>query len=173
MHKHCVANLLAALAIALADRLRDPHLSPSAAAALLTVAQWEPMGMQELAGVIGLSQSAAVRLIDELQQAGLVRRLDKKGRAVPLALTPAGHRRAAGLQARRLAMAERALAGLKRDERGLLEVHLRTLLAALTDSRATARHICRYCDHGACRNGGCPVGAAATAIEGPFQRPAL
>ncbi|MCW5746578.1 MAG: MarR family transcriptional regulator [Alphaproteobacteria bacterium] len=173
MHRLRTANLLAALAIAIGDQLRDRHLSPSAVAALLTLAQWQPMGMQELAGVIGLSQSAAVRLVDDLAAAGLVRRLGKKGRAVPLGLTALGQRRAQTLQARRLAVAGRALAALGRDESAGLEKALPGLLAALTSGRAGARHICRLCDHGLCRDGGCPVGAAATAIDGPFQRPKL
>lgn len=167
------ANLLGALAVAVADGLREEDLSPSAAAALLTIAQWQPMGTQELTGVLGLSQSATVRLVDELVFSGLVERLAKKGRAVPLALTPSGRRRARVLQERRLAVADRALAALTDDERGGLEKALPRLLAALTDSRASARHICRFCDHGLCRDGGCPVGAAATAIDGPFQRPPL
>jgi DNA-binding MarR family transcriptional regulator len=173
MHVSRVANLLAALAVAVTDRLRDERLSPSAAATLLTLAQWQPMGMHELAQVVGLSQSASVRLIDELAAAGQVRRLGKKGRAVPLALTAAGQRRAAALRARRLEVAERALAALRRDERARLEPALGAMLAALTDGRVAARHICRFCDHGTCRDGGCPVGAAATAIDGPFQRPQL
>jgi len=172
MHTYA-ANLLAALAVAITDELHVPDLSPSAAAALLTVAQWEPMGAQELAAVIGLSQSAAVRLIDDLATAGLVRRLDKKGRAVPLALTASGRRRAKALQARRLAVIERALAALGRDERAGLEAALPSLLAALTPGRAAARRICRFCDHGLCRGQKCPVGAAATVIDGPFVRPKL
>ncbi|HKU96488.1 MAG TPA: MarR family transcriptional regulator, partial [Vineibacter sp.] len=123
MHTYA-ANLLAALAVAITDELHVPDLSPSAVAALLTIAQWEPMGTQELAGVIGLSQSAAVRLVDDLSAAGLVRRLDKKGRAVPLALTPGGRRRAKALQAHRLAVIERALSALGRSEREGLEAAL-------------------------------------------------
>jgi DNA-binding MarR family transcriptional regulator len=173
MHISRTANLLAALAVAIADELHEPDMSPSAVAALLTVALWEPMGAQELAAVVGLSQSAAVRLVDELAAAGLVRRLDKKGRAVPLALTAAGRRRAKALQARRLAVVDKALASLGRDARAGLEAALPGLLAAFTTGRAAARRICRFCDHGLCRDGGCPVGTAATAIDGPFVRPKL
>ncbi len=167
------ANLLAALAVAITDELHVPDLSPSAVAALLTVVQWEPMGAQELASVVGLSQSAAVRLVDDLAAAGLVRRLDKKGRAVPLALTPSGRRRAKALQAHRLAVIGRALKSLKTDERVGLEAALPSLLAALTPGRAAARRICRFCDHGLCRGRQCPVGTAATAVDGPFVRPTL
>jgi DNA-binding MarR family transcriptional regulator len=173
MHILRTANLVAALAVAVADELRDATLSASAIAALLTLAQWQPMGMQEMAGIVGLSQSAAVRLVDELAATGLVRRLARKGRAVPLTLTAAGRRRAQALQARRLAVAQRALASLTRAERAGLEAALPAMLGALTTGRAGARHICRFCDHGLCRDGGCPVGAAATAIDGPFRRPEL
>jgi DNA-binding MarR family transcriptional regulator len=173
MHRYRTANLLAALAVAIGDELHQPDLSSSAVAALLTVAQWEPMGAQELAAVIGLTQSATVRLVDELAVAGLVRRLDKVGRAVPLALTAAGRRRARALQARRLAVVERALASLGRDERAGIGKALPRLLAALTGGRAAARRICRFCDHGVCGEGKCPVGSAATAIDGPFVRPQL
>ncbi len=173
MHNYRTANHLAAVAIAIADTMHEPDMSPSAVAALLTVAQWQPIGAQELAAVIGLSQSATVRLVDELVAAGLVQRLDKKGRAVPLALTAAGRRRARTLRSQRLAVAERALAALDNDQRAGLEKALPRLLAALTTGRAAARHICRFCDHGVCGHGRCPVGAAATAIDGPFVRPEL
>jgi DNA-binding MarR family transcriptional regulator len=173
MHRYGTANLLAALAVAITDGLHDRDMSPSAVAAVLTVAQWEPIGAQELAAVIGLTQSATVRLVDELVAAGLVQRLDKKGRAVPLALTAMGRRRAKALQARRLAAVDKALASLGPNERVGLEKALPALLAALTTGRAAARHICRFCDHGVCGRGRCPVGTAATAIDGPFVRPKL
>ncbi|WP_178133820.1 MarR family winged helix-turn-helix transcriptional regulator [Vineibacter terrae] len=173
MHLLRTANLLAALAVAVGDALQEADLSPSAAAALLTIAQWEPIAALELAAVVGLSQSAAVRLVDELAAAGLVRRLEKKGRAVPLALTATGRRRAKALQARRLTVLDTALATLGRDARAGLEAALPGLLAAFTAGRAAARRICRFCDHGLCRDGGCPVGTAATAIDGPFVRPKL
>lgn len=173
MHSSVAANLLAAAGVAIADRIQDPTLSSSAAAALLTIAEWQPIGAQELAGVVGLSQSATVRLVDELVGAGLARRLDKKGRAVPLALTAAGKRRAQSLQARRLATAEQALASLAPEDRAALEKALPALLAGLTTGRVCARHLCRFCDFATCRAGPCPVAAAATAIDGPFVRPTL
>jgi DNA-binding MarR family transcriptional regulator len=173
MHRSIAANLLAAAGVAIADRIQDPALSASAVAALLTIAEWQPIGAQELAGIVGLSQSATVRLVDELVGAGLARRLDKKGRAVPLALTAAGTRRAKALQARRLSVAEAALASLGREERAALEKALPALLAGLTTSRACARHLCRFCAFATCRTGPCPVAAAATTIDGPFVRPSL
>jgi len=173
MHISTTANLLAAAGVAIADRIQDPTLSSSATAALLTIAEWQPISAQELAGIVGLSQSATVRLVDELVSAGLARRLDKKGRAVPLALTAAGRRRAQSLQARRLAVAEEALAKLGREERAALEKALPALLTGLTTGRTCARHLCRFCDFATCRTAPCPVAAAATAIDGPFVRPTL
>ncbi len=164
---------MAAASVAITDRIQDPTLSASATAALLTIAEWQPIGARELAGIVGLSQSATVRLVDELVSAGLARRLDKKGRAVPLALTAAGKRRARSLQTRRLEIAGQALARLAPEDRVALEKALPALLAGITTGRACARHLCRFCDFTTCRTGPCPVAAAATAIDGPFVRPVL
>ncbi|MGH6948286.1 MAG: hypothetical protein ACREDZ_13225, partial [Kiloniellales bacterium] len=42
---------------------------------------------------------------------------------------------------------------------------LARLLAAATRSRAGARRLCRFCDHGICQGASCPVGSRARALE--------
>ncbi|SMF02045.1 DNA-binding transcriptional regulator, MarR family [Tistlia consotensis] len=164
MHDDLTANLLGALATALSDRSQQGFepLSPSSAAALLTLRHHGPLATTALAAILNLSQPAATRLLDRLEAEGLVaRKAEAAGRSVPLALTAAGRRRAERLQAARLAASRRALEALSTAERGTLHKLLAKALGGLTEDRSQARHLCRFCDHGLCDGPACPVGSAA------------
>ena len=91
-----LANKLGALALhAVDDLVAGLAQSESAGAALLTLFHRGALAASDLAPIIGLTQSATVRLIDRLESQGLVRREPAPGRAVPLGLTVRGRRRAA------------------------------------------------------------------------------
>lgn len=166
MHMNA-ANKLGALATLLADRLRDAldDLSPSAAAALLTLRYRGVMTTSELATITGIAQPTAVRIVDGLVRRGLLSRGGRSGRATPIELTPEGEQAADRAQAARLAAMQRLLDGLPDTERAGFETLLNHLLAAATSSRAGARTTCRLCDHGICNGPACPIGSRATAIE--------
>jgi MarR family transcriptional repressor of emrRAB len=162
------ANLLGALALAVVDRLSEALLqggsrSLSGAAALVHIQRRPGRTIDFLARVLGLTQSAAVRLIDRLQREELVeRRPGADGRSLALFLSPTGQQRAADTMSERAQVLDGVLGPLSARERQQLATLLEKLLAGLTDDRWSARHTCRLCDIPACTHPGCPIGHAAT-----------
>lgn len=168
------ANLLGAVSLAVADRLRaaaegGAGEGGSTPAALVSLAGYLDGGpIESLRGPLGLTHSATVRLVDRLVASGLAsRRPGSDRRAVSVALTPAGQRAAAEALAAREGALEGALTGLDAEERAQLARLHEKVLAALTGGRADAGHICRLCDADACghHEGRCPVTRAADRAE--------
>jgi MarR family transcriptional repressor of emrRAB len=164
------ANLLGSLSLAVDDRLRaateaaagHAGSGPAALAALSTYLEGEPI--DALGRSLGLTHSATVRLVDRLEESGLVERgSGVDGRSVSVVMTAAGRR--AGreiLVARHRALGE-VLESLSPSERRTLAGVCEKLLGGITASRADARRICRLCDPDACghHQGHCPVTRAA------------
>ncbi|PSH55589.1 MarR family transcriptional regulator, partial [Phyllobacterium brassicacearum] len=119
----------------------------------------------EVAEVVGVSQPAAVRLIDGLERQGLLARGNPVGRVTPLSLTEAGHAHVVLLQNQRLASLDGLLSALAPKERRQFESMLDQILAGATTSRARARTTCRLCEHDLCGHDVCPIGRRADAIE--------
>lgn len=170
------ANLLGALSLAVSDRLRlateeGAGQAGSAPAALISLAGYLDGGpIDSLRDPLGLTHSAAVRVVDRLVEGRLARRRPgRDGRSVAVELTTAGRRAASDALAARQALLEGALEALTSDERAELARLHEKLLARLTDSRATARNTCRLCDIDACghKDGRCPVTKAASAAALP------
>jgi DNA-binding MarR family transcriptional regulator len=168
------ANLLGALSLAVSERLEAATSAaatrggsgPAALAALDTFL--EGSSIDTMRKPLGLTHSAAVRLVDRLAAAGLVTRAaGEDGRSVAVFLTPAGQRVAAQVQERRMLALTKVLAALDAAEREQLTRLVEKLLAGLTFGRADARHICRLCDAAACghEEGRCPVTRAADRAE--------
>lgn len=158
-----LANLLNAAATAIADAqatsmaLRT-ELKPSATAAILTLGQHPALTLSELAGILGLSHSATVRLIDGLAAKGLAQRGDGQDRRkVAVSLTVQGHGLYAELRNTQSEILLPFIRILEPAERVTLELALSRILAALTQGRESADHICRFCDEGVCRQEQCPV----------------
>jgi MarR family transcriptional repressor of emrRAB len=157
-------NLLGALALAVSDRLRQESEvavghSGAAAAALLTIAQYPGGTVEELRRAIGLSHAAAVRVVDRLADAGLVRRRPGgRGPALALMATPRGRSHARRiLEIRRKVLAD-ALPSLSAAEGATITAILERALANLAGDPVFGATICRLCD-GACRDEACPVAA--------------
>jgi MarR family transcriptional regulator, negative regulator of the multidrug operon emrRAB len=159
-------NLLAASAVALAERVRDAAeeatgLGAGAPAAVVSLSSWlEGQSVNALALVLGMSHAGTVRLVDRLQAEGLVerRRDARDGREVQLVATPAGHEAARRVRAAREAAMAEVLTGLSATEQEALVPLLERLLASMTVDRHAARHICRLCDIDACGHPDtCPV----------------
>src|ERR1700680_4350950 len=142
------ASKLGALGVLLSDAEERAagDLSPSAAALLLALRYRRGATATALAGIAGIAQPTAARVLEGLIRRGLIVRQARTGRTAPLRLTHAGKRRAQALQAQRLSALDR-------------------LLAAATTSRAFAWTTCRLCDHAACDGPLCPVGTRATELE--------
>jgi MarR family transcriptional regulator, negative regulator of the multidrug operon emrRAB len=164
------ANLLAALALAVTDGIREATeaqadgLAKSEPAALVTLAHYPGQSVGALAQTLGLTHSGAVRLADRLVAAGLARRVSAGwGRTVALHLTPSGRLAAAQVLARRQAAVERLVHGLEPDQTAALEQLAGRMLAALATDRASAHRLCRLCDEPLCeRDAECPVDQAVS-----------
>ena len=159
-----IQQLLGVTGLAAVDRLRaavaaSADLGEVQAGALVHLQAWPGGSVNELAGVIGRSQPATVRLVDRLEARGFVRRDEGADRrTVALLLTDAGARAADAALAARAAAIEPLLAGLSTREREALERLLGRVAAGLAEDRPGAVRTCRLCDRAACYSGpGCPM----------------
>lgn len=167
MNRRYTNNLLGALALAVTDRVEDSlehelgaggNVSP----ALMSIGTRPGESIDQLARVLGLSHSAAVRLVHRLDDRGWVRRRrgGEDGRTVLLSLTRSGTSAFQRLLNARDETIEGVIDGLTRQEHTTLCDLLTKLLGAIPGSREEARHVCRLCEHSICRGARCPVGSA-------------
>ena len=169
------ANVVGALAIALADRIGDATAAAAGvegvpAAALVALHEWAGgRPIQALADGLRLSHSRTVRVIDRLEAGGLaVRASDPAdGRSALVDLTPRGRDAARRTMAARAGVLGGALAGLSPESRAALAQLAEQVLEDVTDGRRAARATCRLCDAHACGHhaGRCPVTRGADAAE--------
>jgi DNA-binding MarR family transcriptional regulator len=168
------ANLLGAVVLTVGERLERATREAashggSAPAALVALASFlDGSSIDAIRRPLGLSHSAAVRLVDRLTVAGLVgRKAGEDARSVAVFLTPAGRRAAEQVQQSRMAALSAVLDSLTAEQREQLTVLHERLLDGLTSGRADARRICRMCDSHACghHEGRCPVTRAADRAE--------
>ena len=173
-----LGNLLAALALGLGERATSAMesatgLSGSAPSALLALRQFlDGCNVTQLAAVVGLTHSGAVRLVAHLENTGHVRRTHLADRRqVNVLLTPRGEHAAAAAAAGRLRAIADVTQALAPDERQQLEPLIATALERLVAIRLRERAhgsahawLCRTCDFAACDrdNGRCPAANAAT-----------
>jgi MarR family transcriptional regulator, negative regulator of the multidrug operon emrRAB len=157
------ANLLGAMAGAVVDefqaRLKDhPNQTASSVAALKLIGESAGCSNVELSEALKRSHPATVRLVDRLEDAGLVEsRPGADRRAVALHLTEAGRRRVRALLGERTGALDAIVDVLSAEQRRQLDGIAETLLRALTDSPLAGAHLCRLCDEHACPPGRCPV----------------
>jgi|SRR5581483_7165244 len=182
---HRLHNLLASLSLNLAEDGLDAlegasGLVGSAAVALLSLEEF--LGgahVGQLANVLGLTHSGAVRVVTQLEREGLATRRDGADRRrVEVRLTARGRRRARQARAARDDVVASATSGLTVEEGRDLEVLLTKLVAARVASRLERRQTepsgawwCRTCNFIACGRaaGRCP--AQATAAQSSTQSP--
>ncbi len=168
-----LGNLLASLALNLTDETTTAlenasGLTGSATQALLALDEF--LGgahVGRLADVLGLTHSGAVRLVSQLEEAGLaLRRAGTDRRRVEVRLTARGRRRVAAARAARDAVVRQATHGLDESEAAALEDLLAKLVEARVTARVEARRAgelgawwCRTCDFTACGRpeGRCPA----------------
>ena len=169
------ANQLGALALALADRLAiaaEPAGGATAAEALVALNGTAAGGsIDALAGIVGLSHSGTVRLVDRLERDGLVeRRRGADQRSAALVLTPSGRRLARQVLTRRDAEMHSVLLLLTAGEQERLLQVAERVMHELGVPPEAERRLCRLCDLEACgrARGRCPVLAGQT--RGPGRR---
>lgn len=161
------ANLLGATALAvtdlaIAETTGAAGLSTSGAAALVTLFTTPGLSVTELGHRVGLSQPAAARMVDSLEQRELViRRRPMVGRVVNVEPTAKGRRTARGLLAARRTPLAEVVAALDAAEQEQLAELLGKLLTRLYDEVGDNELMCRLCDRKACTTDAtCPVGEA-------------
>jgi DNA-binding MarR family transcriptional regulator len=176
-----LANLVGALALALADQVRDATevvtgQGGAAPAALVALHEFLAHGtMDQLRLAIGLTPSGAVRLVDRLVASGYVERQPGPSeRSVALVLTADGRKAARRALVARSDAIDGVLRELSDGQRTSLHEITETLLGAITKQRLADRErhhtpsggwLCRLCDLGACGrdDGRCPTALAADA----------
>jgi DNA-binding MarR family transcriptional regulator len=174
------ANVLGALALALADRTTNAvasvqpggqGLSETAAAALSALHHFlDRPTLDRLRQVLGLTHSGAVRLVDRLSDAGLVKReAGEDNRSRSVALTAKGRRLAERITRERSAALSEALTGLSEAEVATLESLLGRMMTNVVEAKDGGAWICRLCDLDACERaqGHCPAATAAARKYGP------
>jgi DNA-binding MarR family transcriptional regulator len=135
-------------------------------AALATLAQEPGLGIEQLRVPLGRTQSATVRVVDQLAAEGYAeRRPGRDQRSVAVFLTDKGKQAADRVLDSREDVLTAALSPLTLGERKILTASLEKVLAAITTDRAHADHICRLCDLSVCPDRVCPVEQAALADE--------
>jgi len=161
------ANLLGATALAvtdlsLGDATRAAGVSASGAAALVVLSASPGLSVTELGRRVGLSQSAAARMVDSMEANRLVRRRPGIGRAVTVEPTQAGRRSARRLLDAREGPLTEAVSALDEQDQEALAGLLAKLLARLYDEVGDNELMCRLCDRPSCTTGSatCPVGEA-------------
>jgi MarR family transcriptional regulator, negative regulator of the multidrug operon emrRAB len=162
------ANLLGAAALAVTDLTlgavtKAADVSASGAAALVTLSANPGLSVTELGRRIGLTQSAAARMVDSMQADGLVERRPSSlsSRWIGVHLTTTGKTTAHRLLAARGSPLTDIVATLDADDQEALARVLSNLLARLYAQIGKAQYMCRLCDRDSCvRECTCPVGAA-------------
>jgi MarR family transcriptional regulator, negative regulator of the multidrug operon emrRAB len=168
-------NLVGALAVALSDSITSAVETTAGhtgamGAALAILAQEPGLSIEQLRVPLGRTQSATVRVVDQLVAEGYAeRRPGRDQRSVAVFLTEEGTRAAAGVLGSREDALTAALSTLSLGERKAFTATLEKVLAAITTDQAHADHICRLCDLAACPERVCPVDLAAQP-EGPADR---
>jgi DNA-binding MarR family transcriptional regulator len=172
------ANVLGALMLATSDRMVESvqaelGLSETAAAALSALNQFlDRPTVDQLAQVVGLTQSGGVRLVDRLERDGLVRRgAGTDRRSASVSLTSAGRRLAEKVELARLQLLGGVTAPLTAEERDTLAGLAGRMLVGMMREPGATRWICRLCDLAACGRpvGQCPLEQEARARYGTAE----
>jgi MarR family transcriptional repressor of emrRAB len=162
--KEHTANILGALSLLIQDRVEgawraELDLSPMAAAALVQIDNEPGSSIELIAGHIGLTHSATVRVIDKLAERGLVEkdRARKDARAQNLKLSKAGKRVVQQIHAARNQVTDDLLSGLDPAQRRALEAAIRSILHRVVEPGREADVTCRVCDDRRCTPDICPI----------------
>lgn len=157
------SNLFGALAMAVADQLRETVESTSgytaaAPSAIVQIGANPNESIDRLRQTLGLSHSAAVRIAERLESDGLVQKTrGADGRVAMLALTPAGRAVMYDILLNRRSMLNAALKDLEVDEWAALSRIAEKVMPRLVASRNDSDHVCRLCDEDVCPYDRCPV----------------
>ncbi len=134
--------------------------------ALTYLAQEPGITIEQLRGPLGRTQSATVRIVDQLVSGGLAeRRPGRDGRSVAVHLTTEGAAAAREVLKVRRRTVSTALRALSARDRSTLTGLVETMLTGVTGGVEHGERICRMCDLAACPRRSCPVDIAALQNE--------
>ena len=167
-----LSNVLGSVAVAITGAVQtavDEAAGHTAAgpAALTALRIHRGCSVDHLAGVLGLTHSGTVRLVDRLEDDGLLRRgQGKDARVVTLELTAKGLKRAERVATARADAVERFLEHLDGAERSTMMTLLEKVVATGVEDWGDVQHRCRLCDLEACHAGGesCPLDVHMAAL---------
>lgn len=157
-------NLVSAFASWMADAKpiggeRGNQLARSDDTVLLAIHAHPGCSVSDVAQMIRLSHSGAVRIVDRLQRAALIERhTGQDRRQVSLVTTGWGADTASASLDARARMIRTRLQRLDNSELRDLERLLSKLMDGSASDRGEAWRICKACDHSVCRGDDCPVG---------------
>lgn len=168
------ANLLGAAGLALTDltlgaATTTGRVSPSSAAALLSLLAVPGLSVSELGRRVRLTQPAAARMVDALETDGIVEKIPstENRRQMTVRLTPDGQQLARQMLGDRNALLREIVASLDDREQRALAGVLEKILTQLHDTMGHGQRICRLCDRVSCtRSAPCPIGRAERAARG-------
>jgi MarR family transcriptional repressor of emrRAB len=159
-----ISNLIGAFATTISSEIEKSIAeldgrSLSHEIALVAIYNHPNETISTLSKVLAITHSGAVRLINTLENEGLVERYksEQDARSVVLHVSDKGKERAQSVLFSREKVTSNLLKNFneaqRRDFLNLLEI----AMSNLTDKQIEARRICRLCDEGICRKLGCPV----------------
>ncbi len=159
-----ISNLIGAFATSVSTAIESQiselgGRSLSHEAALVAIHNHPNETIDVLSKVLGLTHSGAVRLINTLEQEGLIARKKsvQDARSVVLCTTQEGSERVAEILSSREAAIVKVLDHFSEEQKQSFTKLLEVAMGNLTDKQSEARRICRLCNEGVCRKLGCPV----------------
>jgi DNA-binding MarR family transcriptional regulator len=161
-----VANLLGAAGLGVAAVVTDGTaefggMSASSAAAMVLLRGGDGLSGTQLGRGIGVTQSAAARIVDALELAKYVEREPQAGREVVVRLTDSGCQTVDLMLEERQTQLRGLLDDFDAKEREALTGLLEKVLVKLYAYEENSDRVCRLCDRQACTTGAvCPVGQA-------------
>lgn len=165
------SNLLGALTTALHDHLNkrmenEFSFAGETPAALVTIGHNEGRTVDFLSKALELSHSGTVRLVEKLEQSGLVRKkagTDK--RTVTLYVTEQGRRKMQNIVRTRRHCLDELLGVLSGKEQKQFTSMLERMLQFMTHDDDSAEAICKLCEVDVCPQDRCPVTLAGLRHE--------
>lgn len=158
-------NILAAASVAISDAIENATaeaagLSKPDTAALMMITQWPGGTVQSIANALALSQPATVRLIDRLEDSGLVERragIAGRGHVVALYATELGQKLCEASLKARTEVLHKLFDGIPSKDAGVIEQFAELVLKRVTTNAAQGDRVCRLCSDRECPNEKCPV----------------
>lgn len=155
--------MIGALVLSMHDKItrntrQELDMAGEAAAALVVVGNNVDLSVEALSKSLMLSHSGTVRLVDKLENQGLVERNRSSDdtRSVALSLTASGRRRKSAILKARTGAINMALDALTTSEQEALLRIAEKMLFAVT-IKDLSESMCRLCEEQVCPQDRCPI----------------